>query len=205
MASRAVSEDLPDMRDRLFFPLAGLLAIMMVFLALQPGINRWASGAVAGDGLNYDRIVIDGRYLNKIIAGGEARTKLLRTPDNGYVLQVEADADALDDAPELGPHFRLAPDLEVQFSGRKIRATIRVRPTGDQGAMEVKANYSAGRAGESGWKIFALQPGFTDFSFEYDVPVMGAEQGVDYFAIRPVVPEKRLGILIERVTLERLP
>ena len=74
------------MRDRIFFPLAGLLVILMVFLALQPGIGRLPTGAVAGDGVNYDRIVIEGRYLNKVIAGGDARTKLLRTPESGYIL-----------------------------------------------------------------------------------------------------------------------
>ena len=193
------------MRDRIFFSLAGVLVLLMVFVALQPGIWRLPSGPVAGDGVNYDRIVIEGRYLNKVIAGGEARTKLLRTPERGYMLQIDAAVDALAVEPELGPHFRLAPDIEVQFSGRRIRATVRVRPTSDQGAVEVKANYSAGRVGESGWKTFSLQPGFTDFSFEYDVPLMSGEQGVDYFGIRPVVPEKQRSILVERIVLERLP
>ena len=193
------------MRDRIFFPLAGVLVLLMVFLGLQPGIGRLPSGPVAGDGTNYDRIVIEGEYLNKVIAGGDARTRLLRTQDRGYVLQIDAEAGVLADAPELGPHFRLAPDIEVQFSGRRIRATVRMRPADDQGAMEAQANYSAGRVGESGWQTFALQPGFTDFSFEYDVPLTSGEQGVDYFAVRPVVPEKRRSLLVERITLERLP
>ncbi len=193
------------MRDRIFFPLAGLLVVLMIGLALQPGIGRLPTGAVAGDGVNYDRIVIEGRYLNKVIAGGDARTRLLRTPERGYVLQVDVAFDALQDAPELGPHFRLAPDIEVQFSGRKVRATVRARPADDQGAMQFRANYSAGRVGESGWQSFSLQPGFTDFTFEFEVPVATGEQGVDYFGVRPVVPEKQRAILIERITLERLP
>jgi hypothetical protein len=193
------------MRDRIFFPLAGVLVLAMVFFALLPGIGRLPTGPVAGDGLNYNRIIIDGRYLNKVVAGGDARTQLLRTPERGYVLGIDAAADALPAEPELGPHFRLAPDIELQFSGRKIRATIRVRPTEDQGAMAFEANYSAGRAGQSGWQEFELQPGFTDFSFEYDVPPATGDQGVDYLGIRPVVPEKRRGIIVERIILERLP
>ena len=193
------------MRDRIFFPLAGLLVIMMVFLAVQPGIGRLPTGAVAGDGANYDRIVIDGDYLNKIVAGGDANVDLLRNPGGGYALQISAAADALKDAPELGPHFRLAPDIELQFAGRRIRVTARVRPADERGAMEVKLNYSAGRAGESGWRTFALQPGYSDVSFEYTVPLQAGEQGVDYVALRPVVPEKQRGILLERITLERLP
>ena len=193
------------MRDRIFFPLAGLLVLLMVFLALQPGIGRLPTGAVAGDGINYDRIVIDGDYLNKAVAGGDARVDLLRTPGGGFALQVVAAADALPDAPELGPHFRLAPDIEVQFAGRNIRVTARVRPADDRGATEVKLNYSAGRAGESGWRTFALQPGFSDVSFEYAVPPASGEQGVDYLAVRPVVPNKQRGIVLESITLERLP
>jgi len=189
----------------LFFPLAGLLVVLMVFVALQPGIGRLPTGPVAGDGVSYDRIVIDGKYLNKVIAGGDARTRLLRTPENGYVLQIDAAVGALADPPEQGPHFRLAPDIELQFSGRRIRATVRMRPADDQGAMAAKLDYSAGRVGESGWQEFDLVPGFADYSFEYDVPVASGEQGVDYFAVRPVVPEKRRGLLVERITLERLP
>ncbi|MFN4225206.1 MAG: hypothetical protein ACK4HR_02735 [Hyphomonas sp.] len=192
------------MRDRLFFPLAGLLVLLMVGLAVQPGIGRLPTGSVAGDGTNYDRIVIEGAYLNKVIAGGDARTRLLRTPDRSYLLDISAEAGALMDAPELGPHFRLAPDLEVQFSGRKIRITVRARPAPDQGATQMRVNYSAGRVGESGWKQFDLQPDFTDFSFEYDVPVAQGEQGVDYIAVRPVVPEKRRAILVQRIVLERI-
>jgi hypothetical protein len=34
---------------------------------------------------------------------------------------------------------------------------------------------------------------------------MVGEQSVDYLAVRPVVPEKRRGIIVERMVLERLP
>lgn len=196
----------PDlMRDRLFFPLAALLVLLMLGLAIQPGIGQLPTGSVAGDGQNYDRIVIEGPYLNKVIAGGDARTRMVRGPGGAYALEITADADALLDAPELGPHFRLAPDIELQLSGRKIRVTVRARPAETQGAMQMRVNYSAGRVGESGWRAFDLQPDYSEFSFEFDVPIAEGEQGVDYLGIRPVVPEKRRILLIDRVVLERLP
>ncbi|MFN4024412.1 MAG: hypothetical protein ACK4MQ_06245 [Hyphomonas sp.] len=191
------------MRDKLFFPLAALLVAIMVAVAVQPGIGRLPTGAVAGDGLNYGRITIDGAYLNKVVAGGDAVTRLVRDGQT-YLLYIEAGAGALSDSPELGPHFRLAADIELQFSGRRIRVTARARPADARGAEQVQLNYSAGRVGESGWQVFDLQPGFTDVSFEYDVPALQGEQGVDYFAIRPVVPDKTRGLVVERIVFERL-
>ncbi|ABI75555.1 hypothetical protein HNE_0033 [Hyphomonas neptunium ATCC 15444] len=192
------------MRDKLFFPLAALLTVLMVFLAIQPGIGRLPTGAVAGDGLNYNRIVIEGPYLNKVISGGDARAQLIRE-DGTYYLYIEAAFEALVPAPELGPHFRLAPDIEVQFAAQTVRVTASVRPADSRGAEQVEMNYSTGRAGDSGWQVRDLQPGFSEVSFEYDVPALESDQGVDYLGIRPVVPDKSRALIVERIVLERLP
>lgn len=192
------------MRDKFFFPLAALLTVMMVFLAIQPGIGRLPTGAVAGDGLNYSRIVIDDTYLNKIVQGTDASAQLIR--DRGtYFLHIEAAADDQVAAPELNPHFRIAADVEMQFAGRRIRVTARVRPADVRGASQVEMIYSAGRAGDSGWQTLDLGQGFTEVSFEYDVPPLQGEQGVDYIAIRPAAPEGSRAIILERIVLERLP
>ncbi len=192
------------MSDRLFFPLILLLSGLMVWLAVLPGIGRLPEGAVAGDGVNYDRILIEGAYLNKVIAGGQAQTVLDRREDGPYQLLIAHEAQALNDAPALGPHFRLAADIEQQFAGRRIRATVRARPAPEQGAVQMMVNYATSRDGESGWQVFDLQPGFAEFSFEYQRPAQRGEQGVDYFAIRPVVPDKRRAIIVDRIILERL-
>ncbi|MCA8902574.1 MAG: hypothetical protein KDA53_15140 [Hyphomonas sp.] len=192
------------MRDRIFFPLAFLLAAGMVYLAIAPGLGRLPTGPVTGDGSNYNRITVEDTYLNKIIAGGDAVSRLENGPDGKRQLYIEADAGVLNPDPELGPHFRLAGDMEVQYSGFRIRCTVRARPADDKGAMQMALNYSAGRVGESGWKEFDLVPGFNDYSFEFNVPVAEGELGVDYFAIRPVVPEKTRALIVQSVTFERL-
>jgi len=192
------------MRDRFFFPAALVVVGLMVFFAIRPAIGALPTGTLTGDGSNYDKIVVQGDYLHKIYAGGNAKTELATEPDGKRVLLIEADAGALRDEPELGPHFRLAADLEIQFAGQTIRTTVRARPVRDQGAMQIALNYSAGRVGESGWKIFDLKPEFEDFSFDYDVPLVEGDQAVDYFGIRPVVPDKSRALLVESVTFERL-
>ena len=192
------------MKDRIFFPLALFAAVDMVALAVAPGIGRLPTGAVTGDGRDYSRVTIEDAYLNKVVAGGDAVTRLENGPDGKKVLYIEADAGALSDTPELGPHFRLAADMELQYSGFRIRCTVRARPADDHGAMQMQANYSAGRVGESGWQVFDLKPGFQDYSFEYNVPLIEGDQGVDYFAVRPVVPEKSRAVIVEKITFDRL-
>ena len=192
------------MKDRIFFPLALLVAAGMVGIAIMPGVGRLPSGAVTGDGQNYNEITVSGAYLNKVVAGGDATTRLIDGPKGRKQLYIEVDADTLERAPELGPHFRLAADMEVQFSGFTVRCTVRARPADTRGALQMEANYSAGRVGDSGWQVFDLQREFQDYSFEYDVPVIEGEQGVDYLGIRPVVPDKSRALIVESVKFERL-
>jgi hypothetical protein len=192
------------MRDFVFFPSAVLLIAAMIWLALLPGIGALPSGPVTGDGKNYSEIRIEGPYLNKILAGGDATTELIRQRGEPIRLLIAAEAGALSDDPVRGPHFELNRDIETQFSGMTVMCTVRLRPADDGGAMFVLLNYMAGRAGDSGWKRLELKPGFNDVSFEYRVPIAKGDQSFDYFAIRPEVPSKSRALIVESVTFKRL-
>jgi hypothetical protein len=193
------------LRDWLFFPLSIVLAIGLVALAISPALGRTPTGPMAGNGFNYNTILIDGAYLHKLYSGGDADIDVRKGDGGRETLEMTVTAGLLDEAPDLGPHFRLAADIEQQFSGRRVRVTVRAQPASDRGATQMRVNYSAGRVGESGWTVFDLKPGWNDFSFEYDVPVIEGDQGFDYIAIRPVVPEKTRTLLIDSVRLDRLP
>jgi hypothetical protein len=192
------------MRDHFFFPLAILLLVALVVVALIPGAGALPTGSVTGDGEDYSVITIEGRYLNKVYAGGDAITRLEKDALGKRVLYIEAEVGRLSDNPELGPHFKLAGDVETQFSGMTIRITVTAKPAVDGGAENVALNYSAGQAGGSGWKIFPLGSGKTDISFEYKVPLVVGDQGNDFLAIRPVVPIKSRALIVEKITMERL-
>ena len=190
------------MNDRLFFPLILILAGAMVFLAMREDPDRLPTGPVGGADTDYSLVVIEDKNLNRILAGGAAEIDLIDLDGTKY-LQISADAGALVEDPALGPHFRLAADLETQFSGFTLKVTISAKPAADQGAMAFEANYSAGKAGQSGWQSFDLVPGWSDYSFEVRVP-QNSGQGVDYFGIRPVVLEKTRVVEIRSITFERL-
>lgn len=193
------------MRDHFFFPLAALLAAGMAWLAVMPAFGAKPSGPVTGDGVHYDRIEVSGDALYKIIAGGDLRTEIRRFDDDSHKLYLEVEAGTLADGVEFGPHFRLAADIETQFSGRLIRVTVTAQPAEVKGAEQIVVNYSAGRVGESGWELFDLTPESREVSFEYRVPEVQGDQASDYLGIRPVVPEGYRGVLISKIVLERLP
>lgn len=176
----------------------------LIAAALLPGAGALPTGTVTGDGKDYSVITIEGSYLNKVYAGGDAITRLEKDDTGKRVLYIEAEAGLLSDNPELGPHFKLAGDVETQFSGMTIRITVTARPVSDGGAEKIALNYSAGHAGGSGWKIFALDTGVTNISFDYKVPLVIGDQGNDFLAIRPVVPVKSRALIVEKITMERL-
>ena len=105
-----------------------------------------------------------------------------------------------------GPHFVLAPDLEVAYAGRPVRVTVSARAADKYGASGLRLNYSVGNGTGSGWQRFDLTRQFRDVSFVYELPPRnkGTDPGYDYIAIRPEVPEKRRAVFVESIVLEPL-
>ena len=190
------------MKDRLFFPAIALFAGALVYLALLPGIGALPSGPVSVGDLNYNQVEVSGVELNRIEVGGEADIQLVRGDGPPHLL-METIAGALPDDPVQGPHFVLAADIEVQFSGFEVEVIVRAKPGERLGATQMMVNYSAGRDGESGWQVFDLKPDWDDFSFTYRVPVKSGDNALDYLAVRPVTPDKTRSLLIESVTFRR--
>ncbi len=202
-ASRqACVRDAEKMSDKFFFPAIIAFGLFLVFLAIQPGLNRLPQGAVSVGDMNYNRVVVEGNDLNRMVVGGQADVELIRG-DGPAHLQIVTASGMLSDDPRLGPHFILAADIEVQFSGFDVAITVRAAPGEARGAQAMMVNYSTGRDGESGWKQFDLQPGFEDFVFNYQVPVKSGDNALDYLAIRPVTPDKTRSLRIQKVTFER--
>jgi len=191
------------MKDIVFYPLAVILGTGVLILALLPGIGALPSGPVSvGDG-RYEAVSVSGLQVNRMQPGGNAALSLVEAGPESAI-RIDVEADTLSDDPVLGPHFPLAADLEVQFSGFEIEITVRAKPGPERGATAMRMNYSTGRHGESGWQEFALKPDYQDYSFTYEVPVHRGDQGFDYLGIRPIVPDKSRSLLVEAVEFKRL-
>ncbi|MEO0981515.1 MAG: hypothetical protein AAFX03_02555 [Pseudomonadota bacterium] len=189
------------MQDRVFFPLVCFVAAAMVAAALAPAYGRLPSGSVSVGDRRYDRIVVDGVQLNRMIAPGKGRLALLGQGDARTMRVAPPGADAGASANE-GPHFRLGADIETQFADHVIRVTVRARGAVDAPAREMQVKYQSAPDIHSSWRAFPLRREFADYSFDFRAPALGDTREVDYLGIRPVGFEGALEI--ERVVFERL-
>ena len=191
------------MTDTVFFPLAGLIAVLMISLAMrQPG-GALPTGSISGADTDYRIIRVGGVELNRFVPSEYADYAIVPT-DSGPVLRITPTQDFFPANADSGPHFRLAPDIETVFSGRELRVSVRARSTAEDGAAQFELNYFAGPEGQSGWQRFQLEPNFKNFSFEFKVPAAKQDQGVDFLGIRPVIDAKGAGIEIESLTFVNL-
>ena len=190
------------MSDKVFFPLILLLAVLMAGYTLRDESSCAPTGPVGGADTDYNRIIIDSCNLKRITPGVATQTRLIENTEANYLEISSADADTVSN-PEEGTHYRLAADIETQFAGHVIRVTITARQPRQQGAQSFEVNYSAGKAGQSGWRRFDLGQDWQDFSFETRVP-RAFGHGVDYLGIRPMSSEGRTSMEVRKIVLDRI-
>lgn len=187
------------MSDRLFFPLALLLAGMIVFLALDPLRHRPPSGPVSGGGRNAEDITVEGEELSRFLAGRLGSIEVHGEPGQPVILHLQRLAEQVFEDPRSGPHLELAQDVEFALSGRPIEVVIVARSTGEFPADTFEANYFAKAEGESGWQSFPLTREWAESKLNFTTPVRGNAESYDYFGIRPVAPDKRRTMEIKSV------
>ncbi len=191
------------MRDIVFYPIIAVVAVVMVIGSLYLGWQQPKCGPFGGaEGpADYSLIILKGQDLCRM--DGFEGYELLLEDD---VLTIRAEEGANDADVQRNAHFRLGPDLETVYAGHKLRISLTVKPTDGAGAEAFEFNYSAGKAGDTGWTKFDLQPDWNTYTAEVDIPrkLLENTNALDYIAVRPVVPDKTRGIELSEIRFRRL-
>ena len=191
------------MRDIVFYPIIAVIVVTMVIGSLYLGWQQPKCGPFGGaDGpADYSLIILKGQDLCRM--DGYEGYELLLQDD---VLTIRAEEGANDADVQRNAHFRLGPDLETVYAGHKLRISLTVKPTEGAGAEAFEFNYSTGKAGDTGWTKFDLQPDWNTYTAEVDVPrkLLESTSALDYIAVRPVVPDKTRGIELSEIRFRRL-
>jgi len=191
------------MPDRLFFPLALLLAAAFVFIALRPFDDRAPRGAVSGGGRNAEDVTVTGQELHRFLAGKSPGLSI-ETESGQPIARITRLADEAYEDPRSGPHLVLAEDLEYAFESRPVEVIIEARSVGDFAATQFQADYLARAGGESGWQTFTLTPEFAPYAFTWTTPKRGDSEGYDFIGVRPVAPDKRRTMEIKSIRIHAL-
>ena len=191
------------MRDFVFYPIMAAIVVTMVISSLYLGWQQPKCGPFGGaDGpADYSLIILKGQDLCRMdgFEGFE-----LNLEDD--VLTIRAEEGANDADVQRNAHFRLGPDLETVYAGHKLRISLTVKPASGAGAEAFEFNYSAGKAGDTGWIKFDLKPDWDTYTAEVDIPRKLLENtgALDYISVRPVVPDKTRGIELSEIRFRRL-
>ena len=191
------------MPDKVFFPLAALLAGLLIFLALDPFSERIPYGPMSAAGVNVHDMTVEGINLHRFTFGKKGELKV-KKDDGVESLLITLKSEEDYDYPLMGTYLPLDADVEYALQGRRVRITVTARWTGQFPASQFLANYSVGSRGESGWIKFDLTPEFQDHSFEYEVPYSNRGLGMDFLAIKPVVPNKERTVEIQKIHFRSL-
>lgn len=191
------------MKDIIFYPLMGVIALTIIGSAMFFGWSQPKCGPFGGaDGpADYSLIILSGRDLCRMEATFGYELEL-----NGDVLTIRAEDGAGLSNVEQNAHFRLGPDLETVYAGQKVRISLTVKPATGSGAEAFEFNYSAGKAGDTGWTRFDLKPEWDTYTAEVEIPRKLLENSVafDYLSVRPVVPDKTRAIDLREIRFRRM-
>lgn len=193
------------MRDRLFFPLAFILASTFILMALQPFLHRVPTGPASAGGRNAEDLTVKGEELYRFRPGSYDSIKVVTGPGEALAVLLITRPKGQDyQDPRSGAHLTLAEDIEYALQNRKIEIEIEARGAGDFAASQFEANYFAKAESETGWELFDLTTEFQTYRFTFDTPPRGDAEGYDYIGIRPVVPDKQRTMEVRSVRVHAL-
>ncbi|HOZ25872.1 MAG TPA: hypothetical protein PLH23_01120 [Hyphomonadaceae bacterium] len=193
------------MRDRLFFPLAFVLASSFIMMALNPFSERVPSGPVSAGAGNAEDVTVQGAELHRFVPGNyDSISFVAATGDVPPALRITRQATEEYQDPRSGPHLVFAEDVEFAMEHRRIQIDIEARAAGEFAASQFEANYFAKTEYETGWKPFDLTPEFQTYRFIFETPPRGETVGYDFLGIRPVAPDKQRTMEVRSVRVHAL-
>ena len=188
------------MKDRFFYPLAGVVIAGIIALAFLPGGQ--------GPALDKTQILTDGYVL-----GGNDLTSLYASGGTDFMFVeseggAEAHAVLSSNLPRnmapasAGVFATLSSDYEGVFAGQKLQITISAKAAKDNPLERFEAGYFTSGPGDSGWRAFALTPKYKDYSFTFTPGTVNGPPGRDYVGIWPGIEGKKKRMVVRSFTIK---
>lgn len=184
------------LKDRFFYPLAALIVVAMVAVALSFGeridlTDReiWNSG-----------YTMTGEDLVRLTAqpGTQAVFVAAASEEPAYArLTSTAARDSLPPGP--GVFAPLGPQYERAFASRDIRMTVTARSSRINGLETFDIGYFSAGSGDSGWKRKTLTADWKDYVLDFRPGILTEQVGLDHASVWPGETAELLNVDIKSI------
>ena len=184
------------LKDRFFYPLATLIVVAMVAVALSFGeridlTDReiWNSG-----------YTMTGEDLVRLTAqpGTQAVFVAAASEEPAYArLTSTAARDSLPPGP--GVFAPLGPQYERAFASRDIRMTVTASSSRINGLETFDIGYFSAGSGDSGWKRKTLTADWKDYVLDFRPGILTEQVGLDHASVWPGETAELLNVDIKSI------
>lgn len=184
------------LKDKIFYPLAALIVVLMIALALSFG----------------ERIDLTDREIwdNGYTMSGEDLVRLTAQPGTQAVFVASAGGEpayarltstvARESLPPgPGVFAPLGPQYERAFATNKLRMTITARASRLNPLETFDIGYFSAGSGDSGWKRKTLTPDWSEYVLEFRPGALTADQGLDHASVWPGDTAELLNVDIKEI------
>lgn len=184
------------LKDKIFYPLAALIVVLMVTVALSFGERIDLT----------DREIWDKGYT----MSGEDLVRLTAQPGTQAVFVAAAGGEpayarlsstAARESLPAGPGVfaPLGPQYERAFATYKLRMTITARASRLNPLETFDIGYFSAGSGDSGWKRKTLTPDWSEYVLEFRPGALTVDQGLDHASVWPGDTAELLNVDVREV------
>jgi hypothetical protein len=190
------------LKDRFFYPLAILTILLIIGIALRPGL---ASNGPSAQEVLESGYSTGGEDLRNLITPTGMFVEIVESPDgtvNYAILKMNIPVELTQ--PSQGVFIALDPVYEKTFSGQNLKITIIARAGRTDPLDKFRTAYFSGEK-SSGWKQFTLTPDFENYEFAFKTPDKEKVLWREYIGIWPGDAGDSKTIEVKDIKIEVVP
>lgn len=170
------------LKDRFFYPLAALIVIVMVVVALSFSESLELTEAEIRE---FGYVMVDEDLIRLTAQPGTQSVFVAAAGGEPAYARLNSTAarNSLPKGP--GVFAPLGPEYERAFAGQNIRMIVSARQSRMNGLESFDIGYFSAGSGDSGWKRHDLTPVWKDYVLNFRPGPLTAQVGLDHASVWP--------------------
>ena len=178
------------MKDWVFYPLVGLIAVVIIAIALSFGRSEEIDTSAG--------LVLEGSDLSRLIVAPGNTSDMSNS--GSPVFATLRSHSLRKDAPSAGVFLALPPQYQKDYDQKDLTFTLRARQAKRKGVSSFRAGFFA-PGGSTDWKEYAVGTDFQDFTFTFKPNRVKKGNDFFYFGVWADWSGQGGGVDVERMSV----